>query len=113
LKSNTWELGNALGYLGFSSQTGTFQAENLNIQGGTSNVLTIAGNTQIYPTEGTMEFTPDVDNAYLAYVPYGDYVGGRYYHPLRDDIPGGSGSMTIGGSGSITMGGSGTITLGN
>lgn len=84
LKSNTWELGNALGYLGFSSQTGDFQSENLNIQGGTSNVLTIASNTQIYPTEGNMEFDADVDNAYLAYVPYGVLIGDRYYHPLQD-----------------------------
>ena len=83
VRGNTWELGTAYGYIGFSSQTGTFQAEDLDIQGGTENVMTIAGDSTIYPTYGTMRFVPDVDNVYLTYVPYGDYVVDRYYHPLQ------------------------------
>lgn len=42
--AGTWGGGNALGVLTLSGQTGTFQAENLNV-GANSNVATIAGNS--------------------------------------------------------------------
>lgn len=42
--SGTWAGGDAAGYLYLASQTGTFQAENLNV-GASSNLATIAGNS--------------------------------------------------------------------
>lgn len=42
--SGTWAAGDAAGRLFFASQTGTFQAENLNV-GASSNLATIAGNS--------------------------------------------------------------------
>lgn len=44
LRSGSWAAGTAAGYLVFASQTGTFQAEDLNV-GATLNVATIAGNS--------------------------------------------------------------------
>jgi len=44
LTSGTWAAGTAAGRLFFASQTGTFQAENLNV-GASLNVATIAGNS--------------------------------------------------------------------
>lgn len=44
LESGTWAAGSAAGKLIFASQTGTFQAENLDV-GATLNVATIAGNS--------------------------------------------------------------------
>lgn len=44
LQSGAWADGDAAGYLVFASQTGTFQAENLNV-GANLNVATIAGNS--------------------------------------------------------------------
>lgn len=44
LKSGTWAGGDAAGKITFASQTGTFQAENLDI-GASANVATIAGNS--------------------------------------------------------------------
>jgi hypothetical protein len=44
LTSGSWAGGDAAGYLVFASQTGTFQAENLNV-GANLNVATIAGNS--------------------------------------------------------------------
>lgn len=44
LTSGTWAGGTAAGFLYFASQTGTFQAENLNV-GANLNVATIAGNS--------------------------------------------------------------------
>lgn len=43
--SGTWFGGDAAGFLFLKSQTGAFQAENLDISGGTANVLTIGGDT--------------------------------------------------------------------
>lgn len=45
LTSGTWAGGNAAGTFILYSQTGTFQSENLNIQGGATNVASIAGNS--------------------------------------------------------------------
>lgn len=44
LTSGTWEAGTAAGYFYFASQTGTFQAENLNV-GASLNLATIAANS--------------------------------------------------------------------
>lgn len=44
LQTGSWAAGTAAGYLVFASQTGTFQAENLNV-GANLNVATIAGNS--------------------------------------------------------------------
>lgn len=44
LQSGTWAGGDAAGYFIFASQTGTFQAENLNV-GAALNLATIAGNS--------------------------------------------------------------------
>lgn len=44
LTSGTWAAGTAAGYFYFASQTGTFQAENLNV-GASLNLATIAGNS--------------------------------------------------------------------
>lgn len=46
LQSGTWAGGDAAGYLVFASQTGVFQAENLNV-GANPNVATIAGNSAV------------------------------------------------------------------
>jgi hypothetical protein len=57
LASGTWAGGDAAGYLIFTSQTGTFQAENLNV-GANLNVATIAANSTGYslPAGGRYEF---------------------------------------------------------
>jgi hypothetical protein len=56
--SGDWTTGDAAGYLYFASQTGTFQAENLNV-GANLNVATIAGNSSALalPAGGRYEFT--------------------------------------------------------
>jgi len=55
--SGTWAGGDAAGFIYFASQTGTFQAENLNI-GASLNVATIAGNSSAttLPAGGRYEF---------------------------------------------------------
>jgi hypothetical protein len=45
LTSGTWAGGDAAGVLSFVDQSGTFQSENLNKQGGGSDVCTVAGNS--------------------------------------------------------------------
>lgn len=45
LQSGSWAGGDAAGYLLVASQSGTFQAENLNLNSGALNVATIAGNS--------------------------------------------------------------------
>lgn len=53
LQSNSWSGGNAVGYLVLSGQSGTFQAENLDV-GGSANLATIGGDSSdiTLPTGG-------------------------------------------------------------
>ena len=57
LQSGSWAGGDAAGYLIFASQTGTFQAENLDV-GASLNLATIAGNSTAItlPAAGRYEF---------------------------------------------------------
>lgn len=45
LESGSWAAGDAAGKFIFASQTGTFQAENIDVSGGGSNLATIAGDS--------------------------------------------------------------------
>lgn len=58
LESGSWAGGDAAGRLILSGQTGTFQAENVDINGGTANVLTIGGDTTAITLQpnGSYEF---------------------------------------------------------
>lgn len=58
LTSGTWGAGDAAGYFYFASQTGTFQAENLDV-GASLNLATIAGNSSAVSltASGRYEFT--------------------------------------------------------
>ena len=54
-------------------------------------------NGTVYPTLGTMVFTPDVENAYYGYTPY------TYPHPLRGTFKGATIINTIGGLNAIDI----------
>jgi hypothetical protein len=60
LQAGTWTAGDAEGLILFREQTGTFQAENLDIVGGTANVATIAGDSTVIDIDpGDVVSSPD------------------------------------------------------
>lgn len=114
LDSGAWGDGDAAGHLWVKTQSGTFQAENLNIQGGDSDVATIGGDTtpvstgcwikaeftyHNYPQTMRAATNPvcflmvepvgDTDSIYFSwgYNDAGGYAGGYMYNSDADNPP--------------------------
>lgn len=60
-------------------------------------------------TGGVLDYVNNGATPKPGYTPYGTYACGRYYHPLRDDIPGCN--AVLGTGGTMAMGSGGTINL--